>query len=71
MRNKEGAVVTSSGGASFLGLLTLVFIALKLTGSIGWSWWWVLSPIWISWGVTLFVVALFFVIVSTFPDKFK
>lgn len=32
----------------FTGLLTLVFITLKLTHFIDWYWWWVLSPIWIS-----------------------
>lgn len=31
----------------FLHLLTLAFIVLKLTGYIGWSWLWVLSPLWI------------------------
>lgn len=39
---------TTSGGISFVGLLTIVFITLKLTGYITWSWFWVLSPIWIS-----------------------
>lgn len=39
---------TSSGGIGFVGLLTIVFITLKLTGIIAWSWWWVLSPLWIS-----------------------
>ena len=38
---------TSTGGISFFGLLTLVFITLKLIGTIDWSWLWVLSPIWI------------------------
>lgn len=38
----------SSGGIGFTGLLTILFIALKLCGVIAWSWWWVLSPIWIS-----------------------
>lgn len=38
----------SSGGIGFTGLLTIVFIVLKLLGKIDWSWWWVLSPIWIS-----------------------
>lgn len=37
---------TTSGGISFLGLLTIVFITLKLTGFISWSWWWVLAPLW-------------------------
>jgi hypothetical protein len=32
----------------FFGLLTVVFIALKLTGNITWPWVWVLSPLWIS-----------------------
>lgn len=39
---------TSSSGVGFVGLLTIVFIVLKLTKFIAWSWWWVLSPIWIS-----------------------
>ena len=45
----------------FLGLLTLVFIVLKLTHYIDWSWLWVLSPLWLGWlgvTVTLFVFAL-------------
>jgi hypothetical protein len=29
-----------------LGLLTVLFVALRLTGVIDWSWWWVLAPIW-------------------------
>lgn len=37
---------SSSGGIGFLGLLAIVFITLKLTGVIGWSWWWVLAPMW-------------------------
>jgi hypothetical protein len=40
---------------SFCGVLTLLFIGLKLTGHIDWSWWCVLAPLWISWlvvGVT-------------------
>lgn len=37
---------TSSQGVSFLGLLLLLFIGLKLTDQIAWSWWWVLAPLW-------------------------
>jgi len=48
---------SSSGGIGFVGLLTIVFITLKLTNFIDWSWWWVLSPIWIS-----FVVVIVFVV---------
>ncbi|QHJ81143.1 MAG: hypothetical protein [Caudoviricetes sp.] len=46
----------SSGGIGFLGLLTIVFIVLKLMDVITWSWWWVLSPIWISWLVVIAIV---------------
>ena len=46
---------SSSGGISFCGLLTVLFIALKLIGFIGWSWLWVLAPIWIPL-VLLFVL---------------
>lgn len=38
----------SGGGIGFAGVLTIVFIVLKLLGKITWSWLWVLSPIWIS-----------------------
>ena len=34
-----------TGGISFFGLLTVLFIGLKLGGAIAWSWFWVLSPI--------------------------
>ena len=32
---------------SFFGILTIVFIVLKLCNVIDWSWWWVLAPTWI------------------------
>lgn len=48
---------TVNGGIGFTGLLTIVFIALKLTGVISWSWLWVLSPIWISVGLVVLLVA--------------
>jgi hypothetical protein len=40
---------SSSSGIGFLGLLTIVFVTLKLLDKIDWSWWWVLSPLWIPW----------------------
>lgn len=46
----------SSGGISFCGLLTVVFITMKLTNYIDWSWWWVLSPLWIPWVIILLIV---------------
>lgn len=50
---------SSSGGIGFTGLLTIVFIALKLTGYITWSWWWVLSPIWISICIAIVCLIIF------------
>ncbi len=49
---------SSSGGVGFSGLLTVVFIALKLTGNITWPWIWVLSPLWISFllGITILAI---------------
>jgi len=44
---------SSSSGISFTGALTVLFIGLKLTHVINWSWWWVLSPIWISFLITI------------------
>jgi len=49
-------------GMSFVGGLTILFIALKLLGVIGWSWLWVLSPLWISVGIGLFILVLFLLI---------
>lgn len=45
-----------SGGVGFVGLLTLLFIGLKLTHNIDWSWWWVLSPSLITIGVCLLII---------------
>jgi len=39
-----------------LELLTLVFITLKLTDTIDWSWWWVLAPMWVPLTFVLTIV---------------
>lgn len=50
---------TSSGGSlGFVGALTILFVALKLTNVINWSWLWVLAPIWISWGLVLIIILI-------------
>ena len=43
-------------GGGFTGLLTVLFIGLKLTGYIDWSWWIVFLPILIGISITLFVL---------------
>jgi len=51
---------SSSGGIGFPGLLTVLFIGLKLTGHITWPWVWVLSPIWISLLIGLTALAVIY-----------
>jgi hypothetical protein len=58
----ENVKVNNTGGIGFAGLLTIVFITLKLTGYIDWSWWWVLAPIWIPIVITLLIILAFVVI---------
>ena len=55
---------SSSNGIGFRGLLTVAFVVLKLTEVISWSWWWVLSPIWISLALALIIFAVFKIIYS-------
>ena len=49
---------TSNGGIGFIGLLTIAFIVLKLTGVINWSWLWVLSPIWIMVALSILIILI-------------
>jgi hypothetical protein len=56
----------ASGGIGFSGLLTIVFIVLKLCHVIDWSWWWVLSPIW---GV--FAIAIVIGVIAIFVELIR
>jgi hypothetical protein len=46
----------------FLGTIFIVFLVLKLTHVISWSWWWVFSPLWLSLVVAVVLVMIFGVI---------
>ena len=46
----------------FPSLLLALFIGLKLTDTIHWSWWWVLSPVWIPLCLVLIILALVLII---------
>ena len=50
---------TNNSGIGFCGLLTIVFITLKLLEIITWSWVWVLAPLWITFSI--FIVLIFIV----------
>ena len=57
---------SSSAGIGFSGVLTIVFIIFKMLGKIDWSWWWVLSPIWI--GIVLWLTIILVVILLISGD---
>lgn len=56
---------SSSSGIGICGVLTIVFVVLKLVGVINWSWLWVLCPLWID--ILLTVIVL--VIVAIIDNK--
>ena len=53
---------TASTGFPFLGILSLIFITLKLCNVISWSWWWVLAPIWGPFVAGIGIVLVFLVL---------
>lgn len=55
---KKTTESTGSGGIGIGSLLQVAFIVLKLCHVIDWSWWWVLSPIWISAALVIIVLVL-------------
>lgn len=48
-------------GIGFFGFLTILFIALKLTGYIDWNWIWVLSPAWLSTALEVVLLIIFLI----------
>ena len=48
----------SGGGITFLGALTILFIGLKLTDYIDWSWFWVLAPTWMPIALLLGIIGV-------------
>ena len=59
-----------NSGMGLSGWLTVLFIGLKLTGYITWPWVWVLSPLWISLGFLIIILAIIGgVVVIAFSDE--
>ena len=50
---------SNSGGLSLATILFLIFLVLKLTNYIDWSWLWVTSPLWISLILVILIVSIF------------
>jgi len=57
MSEKQITTVNSS----ILTILFVVFLVLKLTGNIDWSWWWVTSPLWLPLVLTFLILSIIFV----------
>jgi len=62
---------STSGGIGFTSLLAIVFITLKLTNVIDWSWWWVLSPLWIPAVILAIAFIIVFAVISLKREKKK
>lgn len=60
--SSEKSSSSSSSGIGFFGLLTIVFITLKLLGVIDWSWWLVFIPVYVSIGLFIFWVIVAIII---------
>jgi hypothetical protein len=61
---------STSRGMGFLSWLMLLFIGLKLTGHIDWSWWWVLSPVWLPLALALPICVLVALVWGALEGRF-
>ncbi len=59
MKNED---VQTAAGMSLPVVVFVVFLILKLTGLIGWSWWWVTSPLWIVASLLLLTTSICIVV---------
>ncbi len=48
----------SNNGIGLVGVLFVVFLVLKLTHVIDWSWWWITAPLWVPVVITLLVLVI-------------
>lgn len=55
----QPVIVKGKEGIGFFGALFLVFLVLKLTAVITWSWWWVTAPLWGPFALLIGGLALF------------
>jgi hypothetical protein len=62
-----------NNSTSFVGLLTIAFIVLKIIHAIQWSWLWVLSPIWISalFSAVVGIIVLLIGLATVLKDRHK
>ena len=56
--SKEAATASTGVSGNLCGILFIVFLVLKLTHTIDWSWWWVTAPLWIPTAFVAGILAL-------------
>lgn len=56
----------TSNGLGLGTVLFMVFLVLKLTGNIDWSWWWVTSPLWIPLSLMVVITFIGLILINRF-----
>lgn len=59
----------TDNGIDIGGILFVVFLILKLCGTIDWSWWWVTSPLWIPIGLSIIFIIIGYIVLGIFKMK--
>jgi hypothetical protein len=62
-------VDTTNNGIDIGGILFVVFLVLKLCGTIDWSWWWVTAPLWIPIGLSILFIIVGYIVLGIFKMK--
>ena len=60
----ESSKSITIGGTGFFNLLFLVFLVLKLTKVIDWSWWWITAPLWGPIGVCVVLIIIGVILIA-------
>lgn len=47
---------SASAGFPLFSILTIIFVLAKIFGKITWSWWWVFSPLWLPFLISLTIL---------------
>lgn len=65
----KGTRKSSGHGGLILGLLGILFVGLKLTGVVNWSWWLVLAPFWGPAVLAVVIVVIALIVMIAFGSK--
>lgn len=70
--NNEDTKIQPRAGTNIFTVVGVVFIILKLTGVIDWSWWWVLSPFWILAALSIILIGITALLLPFLkPNKYR